>query len=239
MSTYSSYREVFPKKHTLLVVVHVADANQALSQVNIARRAGADGAFLINHDEEKVPALALSRIYQSIRKVHPDWWLGLNFLDLNYFQAFARVPENASGLWTDDAGLDESLSDTAANTRVAWKFRQNGKRNWPGLYFGGVAFKYQREVTDYMAMVRAAKPYMDVVTTSGPATGEPPAVEKIRAMHEALGDHPLAIASGITPENVGQYLGLTDCFLVATGVSKDFHELDEKKVKVLAAKIRV
>ena len=45
-------------------------------------------------------------------------------------------------------------------------------------------------------------------------------------MKEAIGDFPLAIASGITPANIADYLPVSDCYLVATGISKTFEELD-------------
>ena len=79
---------------------------------------------------------------------------------------------------------------------------------------------------------------MDVVTTSGPGTGWSASVEKIGAMKEALGDFPLAIASGVTPENVTDYLGIADCFLVATGISKSFEELDASLLEALLKKVR-
>jgi len=40
-----------------------------------------------------------------------------------------------------------------------------------------------------------------------------------------------AIASGMTPENVNEYMDLTDCFLVSMGVSKSFEELDKSKIE--------
>ena len=36
-----------------------------------------------------------------------------------------------------------------------------------------------------------------------------------------------------SPENVGQYLPVADCFLVATGISKSFIDLDPVRVTVL------
>ncbi len=76
------------------------------------------------------------------------------------------------------------------------------------------------------------------MTTSGPGTGEAADIDKIRTMKSALGDHPLAIASGITPENVHEYLPYTDCFLVATGVSDSHTELNRAKVRALARKLK-
>jgi hypothetical protein len=109
---------------------------------------------------------------------------------------------------------------------------------WQGLYFGGVAFKYQRPVHDLARAAGLASKYMDVITTSGPGTGQASSRAKIRAMKEALGDFPLAIASGITPANVHDYLDVADCFLVATGISKSFTELDSTLVKRLAHAIK-
>ena len=53
-----------------------------------------------------------------------------------------------------------------------------------------------------------------------------------------LGDHPLAIASGITPENVADYLPFADCFLVATGISTRIEELDAHRTRALIQAVR-
>lgn len=106
------------------------------------------------------------------------------------------------------------------------------------MWFGGVAFKYQRPVSDLEAACRIAAQYIDVVTTSGPGTGRAADVEKIQRMKQALGDSPLAIASGITPDNVEDYLPHADYFLVATGISRSFTELDANRVHDLVAVVR-
>ena len=106
------------------------------------------------------------------------------------------------------------------------------------MYFGGVAFKYQRPVNEWAKAARIAVNYMDVVTTSGPATGRPAYLGKIKEMKQAIRNKLLAIASGITPQNIRGYLGVTDCFLVATGISKNFWELDTSLVKELVRGVR-
>lgn len=75
---------------------------------------------------------------------------------------------------------------------------------------------------------------VDVVTTSGPGTGEPPTVEKLATMRQALGDRALAVASGITPENVEPFLPYVDAFLVATGIEHRFGYLEPGRVRALA-----
>ncbi len=53
-------------------------------------------------------------------------------------------------------------------------------------------------------------------------------------MREAIGDHALAVASGITPENVGDFLPYVDAFLVASGIEKRFGYFDAGKLGALA-----
>ena len=121
-----------------------------------------------------------------------------------------------------------------------WTGSSSVWRTWEGLYFGGVAFKYQREVPPEKLgdAAKLASKYMDVVTTSGPGTGRAAAVEKIATMKKALGDFPLAIASGITPDNAADFLPHADCFLVATGISSQFDELDRDMLRALMEVVR-
>ncbi|MEO7729932.1 MAG: hypothetical protein ABIY55_03095 [Kofleriaceae bacterium] len=53
-------------------------------------------------------------------------------------------------------------------------------------------------------------------------------------MREAIGpEGAIALASGITPENVGTYLPYVDAFLVGTGIEARFGVLDRDKLAAL------
>ena len=158
----------------------------------------------------------------------------MNCLDLDPPEVFQAVDERVSGIWVDHAGIDERADEQPLAEEASAARERSG---WTGLYFGGVAFKYQRPVEDLARAARLAVRYMDVVTTSGPGTGIAAAREKIVAMKEAAGGFPLAIASGITPENVGDYLDVADCFLVATGISRSFTELDPIRLRTLIEQV--
>lgn len=226
------YRQAFPGRHAVLPVVHVDSLDQADRNTRVARDAGADGVFLINHgmaDE------ALLDIHAAVADAHPDWWVGVNCLGLSPEQVFGVVSPKVGGVWVDNAGIEEGEAAQPYADRVAAVRRA---RAAGCLYFGGVAFKYQRPVEDLEAACRVAARYMDVVTTSGPGTGHPAEVEKIRRMRRALGGTPLAIASGVTPDNVAGYLPHADGFLVATGISRSFTELDPPRVRSLVERVR-
>ena len=213
--------------HVILPVIHVETLDQTLRNAAIARTAGCDGVFLINHFIGWPELLQISR---GVLDEFPGWWVGVNGLGLEPEEVVAQVDPKISGIWADNAGIDE-FSTTQSEAEKFLQARQEHK--WSGLYFGGVAFKYQREVTELESAAKVAAKYIDVVTTSGPGTGKAAPREKIAAMKRGLGDAPLAIPSGITPENVSDYLDLATCFLVATGISRSFTELDPNRVKAL------
>jgi hypothetical protein len=226
----NALKSIFPKRHVLLAVVHVETFPQALRNAQIAEAEGADGVFLINHS---IPFHLLIGAYETVRDALPSLWVGLNCLDLGR-SALSYVPHSLAGLWVDNAGITER-DNPAAGAEAFARIRE--ECGWRGLYFGGVAFKYQERV-DHAKAARQAVPFVDVITTSGDGTGKAANVEKIREMKEAIGDHPLAIASGITPENVGEYLSHADCFLVATGISDSHTELNPARVRALAHLLR-
>ena len=221
------FNEKFKNIHVILPVVHVESEKQAFANVEIAFEEGADGVFLINH---KFNCEHLLEIYKKIREKYKNEWIGLNCLDKEPMSILSSVPLDVDGVWTDNANIDERET-LQLYAEIA--FEASKDRNWQGLYFGGVAFKYQRGVTDLQTAVKIAKNYMDVITTSGAGTGIAAHVEKIAEMKKAAGDFPIAIASGITAQNIKLYLPYANCFLVATGISKNFKDLDREKVREL------
>ncbi len=228
----NAYKSSFTGKHTLLVVVHAENKMQVLRNARIAHEEGAHGIFLINHS---IAYQDLFSCYQEVRAQLPDFWIGLNCLDLGAGQAFQVIPKNVSGLWADKAGITEKPNPTEKAECYKCLRAASG---WDGIYFGSVAFKYQTPVKDPALVAARAVPFVDVITTSGDATGSAAPLEKIRTMRTAIGEHPLAIASGITASNVSEYMPYADCFLVATGVSNSYTELNALKVRKLAAIVR-
>jgi hypothetical protein len=222
-------------------VIHVVDLDQVLRNLDIVAAAGCPGAFLINHDFPMEPFLPLLR---ELRAARPDMWLGVNFLAqpgqvaFPVLGALARDGAVFQAYWADDGRIDERVDEQGEAQEIA---RIRAESGWHGLYLGGVAFKKQRPVAeaDYATAAHTAKPYMEVVCTSGVATGHEPDLGKIRTFREALGTHPLAIASGITPENVAAYAPLVDMILVATGINfqDDFYNIDPARLTALLAAI--
>jgi len=229
-----TYRNTFPYQNTFLAVIHVEEEAQTLRNIAVAQDNGADGVFLINHSIAHEDLIA---IYERAKQAFPSFWMGLNLLGLGVLDAANWAPNDYVGFWVDDAGVRGGKSDHFLKAKRSW-VRRSRNPSWKGLCFGGVAFKYQEPVADPAAAAQRAIALVDVITTSGEGTGLAPDPEKIRVMKQAIGVYPLAIASGITPENVHLYTQWADCFLVATGISDSHTELNPGRVRDLAKLMR-
>jgi len=217
----------------VLPVIHVQDNEQAEANIRLAMEAGCPGVFLINHD---FPYDELLPIMRHVRLAFPNYWIGVNFLAQTGRIAFPVLADGVDGYWADDARIDErrTASDQLEAEQIAATKTECG---WNGLYFGGTAFKKQREVNaaDYDKSATIACNFMDVVTTSGIATGHSADLQKIQTFLTACSDTPVALASGITPENVLSYAPYVDCVLVATGINikDDFYNIDPVRLAKL------
>ncbi len=205
-------------------VIHCESREQTLRNVELLSSLAIQHCFLIGHS---LSYRRLISIYEDVKHEYPHFWLGINFLDLNAESSVEAAPDGVNAIWVDDLGIDEYAEVQELASKVHEKKHENV------LLFGGIAFKYQREVRDLVKVAREAVKFCEVPTTSGDGTGVPASVNKIRMLKNAIGDKPLAIASGITPDNVYHYMDYISYYLVATGISDSFTELNPQKVKQL------
>lgn len=209
----------------VLPVIHYLNSNLAIEQVAVARDCGADGVFLISHqgDDEDLVAVAARA-----KQMHPGLKIGINLLS----QDAVRACEWAEGLeldmvWADDMGVDSKGGNTMAVELSAF-----AKENPHIHLFASVAFKYRPpEPNPALAAIHALNLGF-IPTTSGGATGFAPDVRKISNMSAATGGC-LAVASGMTPENVSNYVPFLSHILVSTGIGLDEYRIDPQKLKAL------
>ena len=100
------YRQVFTNRHVVLPVVHVDSLEQAKRNAQLARDAGADGVFLINHGMSHAQLL---QIHGFVSGELPGWWIGVNCLGLPPAETFSKLKDEVAGVWVDNAMIDERL----------------------------------------------------------------------------------------------------------------------------------
>lgn len=220
-----AYPEVWP-------VIHVEHQQSALENAAIAARAGAEGVFLIQmngYDDQLDPLI------HPIRARHPELKVGFNFLSLAPLEALKRsVQLKADATWSDRPGVrSDGISPEAEETAELLTHHPHH------LFFASIAFKYQP--VDFNPWLAAQKArYLGMIpTTSGEATGSAPSLEKIQRIQQDRKPDTLALASGITPENIGDFSAYLSHCLVSTGISKNFEHFDENKLKRLIDRVRL
>lgn len=202
--------QVFGRPRVCLPVIHPVSCFTSMESIAVAVAANADGVFLIN---QGMNLPDIQELLREIRRVYPKLWIGLNILGMSGSQMMSYIYDTGvrlQGLWADD--------------HEDFRGFRSGHGEAIQLTFGGTAFKYQRQVKDeaLAGEARTALTFCNVPTTSGPATGEPPVVDKLKRLREGLGDAPLAVASGVSPLNVRPMLPYAQAFLVATGIEQRF-----------------
>lgn len=218
------------KRPWVLPVIHIQSTARTLDNAALAFEAGCDGVFLISMDGRDE---LLKNMGCEVKARWPHKLVGLNYLTRPAVEAI-RLTAGA-GLdmtWADNAQVhtEQSLEKAEAISAALSEF-------YGHKFFGGVAFKYQKaEPNPGLAAVRAASLGL-IPCTSGPGTGEPADLGKLRAMREALSGGDLAIASGITPANVLDYAPFLSHILVSTGVSKNEYDFDFELLSQLMGKL--
>lgn len=205
-------------------VIHLHTVALAVANARMAQAAGAHGVFLIHMsgaDDMIEPA------GWAIAEQCPGLAVGANYLSLSATQALERsLAAGFAATWSDAPGV-HSAGVTDSAHALASRVRQH-----PGHeFFASVAFKYQEPDPNPGEAASAALALDMIPTTSGPATGQAPAIEKLHAIRASIGPSaPLALASGVTPANAAQLAPCLSDILVATGIGADFHTFDPSRL---------
>jgi hypothetical protein len=138
--------------------------NQVITNINTVIESGINKVFIINHsvsDDELLTCVS----YVKIR--YPKLWIGINRLGKSKEQALA------SNLDVDALWCDQTLSIEDYNNK-----------EFKGMVFGGLSFKYQPAPTDLKLASEEACLSTDVATTSGVGTGKAADMYKILKIRE-------------------------------------------------------
>lgn len=214
-------------------VVHYLDRPTAFAEVAQAIECGADGCFLISHLGDDAELLDVAT---DIQKMYPAFPVGVNLLSRSAEVAARQVNLRALPMmWADYPGVDSTgIQDLGREvTRASYDLF-----DVPGFdVFASVAFKYQPVDPDPALAAKNALAAGFIPTTSGEGTGKAPSLDKVIAMSAATGGV-LAIASGMTPWNVGAFAPYLSHILVATGVAWTEHHIDAEKLRLLISNSR-
>ena len=215
-------------KGKIIPVIHTIDMNQVKYNLDLCKNNGIDFVFLINHGFGPKCVETL-QTYFNLSKEMYDIKIGLNFLQVDTPEAMAIV--NSMSIKPDALWVDKSYITPNDLTKANLIKELN---TLSIKYFGAVAFKYQKQPSknELQLVCETATNYMDVITTSGSATGIAADLEKIKTIKNYIGNHEMAIASGINADNKNMYSEFVDYLLVASSITNPQTEMIiESKLK--------
>jgi hypothetical protein len=183
----------------LIPVIHMINENQVLTNVETCLSCGIEKVFIINH---QTTSEELIKCAKRVKDTYPTLWVGINMLD-KYVEDAILYEFDFDGLWCDQS---IKLED--------YKYRK-----FKGMLFTGLAFKYQPQPKDIELACKESILTSDVSTTSGPGTGKAADINKILELRNHLVEHPMAIASGVSVDNIENYKGVVDYLLVASSIT--------------------
>lgn len=212
----------------IFAVIHARTKIEAYTNADLAIKCGCNGVFFISHgDLDSYAIIDLAKNYLNYNDT-PGIKIGVNLLGERVEDVVNEIACHVDMLWSDYTPEGAERSNFA-------KKRKEHLCSFD--FYGGVAFKYQPQPSDLLVAAQDARGVVDVLTTSGVGTGYAPDVAKLAVLTEGFG-RKIAVASGVTPDNAVEMLPYVSDFLVATGISKDFHTIDEDKCKALVEAIR-
>lgn len=212
-------------------VIHHRDDDLTIDQTFMAHEAGADGVFLISHYQQNKE---ISKLVPYLKNNNDRTFkIGLNLLGESNLSAFYGANDvYADMLWLDSPGINSAGID-----HFMYKFEHLRKNFAPKMeVFSSVAFKYQPIELYPKKAVELCHVMGYTPTTSGPATGEPPTVDKIKNMH--IPDRSLGIASGLSLDNILDFKPYITHALVSSSVSKNEFEFDFEILSAFVAKAK-
>jgi nicotinamidase-related amidase len=211
-------------KGEIIPVIHMLTKEQVIINVATCLSEGINKVFLINHNLKNNELLSTAEM---LKKTYPELWIGVNLLGMTTENAIQLDLSYIDAIWADD-GL----------THLSWAELKEvfALRKFKGLFFGGLAFKYQKQPLDLREACHKTT-FIDVPTTSGPGTGKAATRLKVQEIRNLLGSKPLALASGVDIDNIERYAGLVDYFLVSSSITDKNELIDEKRLGDLRDKL--
>ena len=234
MTKFQNVKSIFNDREKIfLPVLHVIDEEQVTRNLEIIFDTyDADGVFLINNycsDDD------LHDAFLHTREMYKDRWIGINYLGSPKYAINMATELNADGIWFDNGGVIDDNITTSQQMNEYMK-----STGYKGLNFGGTCFKYQKQPKDINLTIQNACNQMDVITTSGDGTGKAINIDKLKNIYDANNNNNMiAVASGISPENVNIIKPYCNIYMANTCISKPKIEIfDPVLVDSLISKIR-
>ncbi|MBT4824805.1 membrane biogenesis protein [Candidatus Woesearchaeota archaeon] len=238
MQLNDRFNEIFGKI-PILGMIHLAGSNpikRALEEIAIFEEEGVDGVIVENYHG------SIQNIHSTLRETHnrkPNLVVGVNVL-LNEFHYSLAL---ASEFGADFVQLDH-IAGTYSRGSLNFEAYEKVKEMFSStVVLGGVWPKYYDPIegSSLEEDLKIGMQRAEAIVVTGQGTGKETPLDKIRKFREIIGDHPLIVGAGLTPENAYEQLCLSNGAIVGTCFKVDdktYNPLDRQKIKDFMAVVK-
>lgn len=212
-----TFLDIFPKKKPILAMVHLkGDSDENVMErfhreMDIYVRGGVDAVIIENYfGRYRHMELAL----HCLQEDKPPIPYGVNCLNSAAMGFELAIKYNAAFIQVDSVvgHVKERDEDTLRAFFKLYRSRYKGK------LLGGVRFKYQPVLSEHSVEddLTIAMDRCDAICVTQDRTGQETSMDKIIRFREAIGDFPLIIGAGLTPENMEKQFAYADGAIVGS-----------------------
>ena len=229
-----SFASLFPVKKSIIGMIHLAGGitkkiGRALDEIAVYEGEGLDGIIVENYHGSD---LDVENTLKAIRRTGTSLAIGVNILPNNWGHAFDFSHECGAGFIQVDY-VAGKYTKGSINGELYPLFR---KRYSHIVVLGGVHPKYYTPVpgSHLEDDLVTGKDRADAIVVTGEGTGIETPLSKIREFRSVLGEHPLIVGAGLTPETVAEQLRIADGAIVGSYFKIDNETenyLDRAKVR--------
>ncbi|WDV25788.1 BtpA/SgcQ family protein [Pediococcus acidilactici] len=111
-------------------------------------------------------------------------------------------------------------------------FIMQKRAEYNGAILGGVRFKYQPVLSKNTERedLKIAKERCDAICVTGEATGTETPIQKVKCFREAVGDFPLIVGAGMTPQNMSDQFKYADGAIIGSYFKQEHKAENEVSV---------
>lgn len=210
--------------------------DQALGEADTYRACGIhalmvenmhDVPYVRNPGPEIVAAMAV--VARAVKKAHPQLPLGIQILAGANREALGAALASGADFIRAEAFVfghvaDEGYMDASAGPLLRYRKTIGAEKI---AIFTDIKKKHSAHAVtgdvDIVQTAHAAEFFLsDGMIVTGTATGEAARIDELRAVYAAA-KLPVLVGSGITAENIQEYLPFADAFIVGSHFKKDGH----------------
>jgi len=208
------FSDVFKGKLTVIGMIHLAgkelSLDRALDELAVYEQEGVDAAIIENYHGTKEQ---VEEVLSAAERMCRNIVLGVNILPNEYYISLPMAEHYGAKF----VQLDHVAGRYTAG-KIDHELYMDFKAKAPVIVLGGVWPKYYTPVSgsDLEKDLREGMQRAEAVVVTGEATGKEIPIGKIRKFREIIGDHPLVVGAGLTPENAYEQLMIADGAIVGS-----------------------